>query len=205
MSAIVWGSVINTEQLLFDAINHYENDEMQLAISKFEELAKINDEEAILYLSLIYKEGDGLPQDELKAKRLKKRYVDIVLKKANSGDLKSKLKYAYILQYGDGIQADEKQAFLLFEELANDDTTEAQFHLYTIFHHGFCLQNPDPVLADYWLNKAFDSNWPEAIYITALRLLSNNDGSQEAIRLLEKASSLDFFPATELLNTIKRN
>ena len=175
---------------------------MQLAISQFSKLAEVNDEEACLYLSLIYKYGeDGVPQDELKAKRLRKKYVEILLDKANRGDVQSKLKYAYILQYGDGIKMDENKALDLFKELAQDDVTEAQFHLYTIFCHGFCQQSHDSITANYWLEKAFTSNWPEAIYIKALQILSNDDDSLEAMNLLEKASDLGFFPAKECLKT----
>lgn len=203
----LWGTfaIKSTEKLLEEAIIHYESDEMESAVAKFRQLAKLNNEEAYLYLSLIYKDGDGVIRDELESKRLKKKYVQIVNEKASEGDIKYKLKYAYILQYGDGIDSDENQAIKLLKELASEGLAEAQFHLYTIYQHGFCGQNVDFSVAEYWLDLAFESNWPEAIYIKSLQLLSDDRNSTEAVALLKKSADLGFFPAEELLNERNKN
>jgi hypothetical protein len=57
------------------AIQHYENDRMDIAIPQFLKLADQDCEEALLYLSLIYREGDGVDKDEIKARKFKNEYV----------------------------------------------------------------------------------------------------------------------------------
>ena len=191
------------QELLTEAIRNYENDKMELAIQQFSALTKSDNEEAFLYLSLIYKDGDGVSKDELLAKKYKIRYVEIIKSKAVLGDEKYKLKYAYILQYGDGIPIDCEAAISIFNNLADLGCAEAQYHLYCIFNYGWCDQNKDNVLALEWLNKATKSNWPDAMYSTARILLNGSCVgdyvANDAKLLLEKAAESGHWPSIEAL------
>lgn len=199
-------SVTNLEKLS-QAIEYYENDEMDLAIPLFHELASNNCEESNLYLSLIYQDGDGVEKNELKARQCKKKYVDIIEEKAKQGDPYYRLKMGAILQYGDGIPVDEKQAFDIYFALANEGEPEAQFILYSIFTHGWCGKNVDQGQARIWLEKAAQAEWPEALCVLAVALLSENDDSKnkdKAICMLQKSLQLGHWPAEEHLDQITR-
>lgn len=194
-------SVIRTEKLS-KAIQHYESDEIELAIQLFQEMAEEGCEESNLYLSLIYRDGDGVDKDEVAARRFKKRYVDIVEHKANKGDSYYKLKLGSMLQYGDGVPADEMRAFNIYRELAEENDPEAQFILYSIYAHGWCSKNIDEGEARKWLERSALGDWPEALCILAVKMMSESDDLEsrnKAVAMLRKSLELGHWPAEEHL------
>jgi len=192
--------------LLKEAIDNYDNDKMALALEQFLDISKTTDEEEVfLYLSLIFKHGDGVPADEFKAKQNKKRYVEIIKSKADKGEDEYKMKYAAILQYGDGVEIDEKSALTQFIELATNGYVESQFHLYTIYNHGFCGIDKNEYLAHKWLSKATSNEWPEALSTSALNMLScgdiDNIEKEKAKLLLIRAIDLGDWRAQEIYDS----
>lgn len=177
---------------------------MALAVAQFRELAGQGCEEAFLYLSLIFKDGDGVEKDELAAVRYKRRYVEITETKAIAGVTGYRLKLAYLLQFGDGAPIDTSRAFSLFLELAKGGSGEAQFHLSRIYAHGECGQKRDASLEFYWLNEATQSEWPLAIYYSAL-LLEDSFSTEETKRrvqeMMKKAAQLGCWQAKEYLDS----
>ncbi|MBU2714292.1 tetratricopeptide repeat protein, partial [Zooshikella harenae] len=120
-------------KLLQDAINAYELNVMDEAISKFLLLADSDDmPEVFQYLYFIYKNGDGVSIDVDKADAFRNRYIDTVRRLALVGNKEWKLKLAYMYFYGDGVSQDDKQAMELFKELASAGHIEAQFILWKI-------------------------------------------------------------------------
>lgn len=189
-------------ELLRSAIDRYEADNMAIAISQFLELAEHDCEEALLYLSLIYRDGDGAEKDELAAVRYKGRYVQIIKAKADAGIEGYQLKLAYLLQFGDGAPVDTARAFSLFLALANGGCGEAQFHLSRIYAHGECGQKPDAVLELHWLDEATRVGWPVAIYYSALFLESTSDTAESVRRvkeMMERSSQLGCWQAKKYL------
>jgi TPR repeat protein len=189
-------------ELLRDAIANYEKDEMSIAVEQFMNLAKNHCEEAFLYLSLIFREGDGVKKDELAAARYKRQYVQII--EANAVEEKAgyKLKLAYLLQFGDGTAVDDARSFSLFLELATEGCGEAQFHLSRIFARGECGQAEDSELEMHWLKEATRTEWPIAIYYTALCLESSSNTVESLYRvveLMERSSQLGCWQAREYL------
>lgn len=152
---------------LDEAIGNYRKGELARALEQFLDLAKQDNEEAFYYLALIYSQGEGVAVDERQAKRYKDRYVQIVKMKADAGDTTYQYKYATILQQGDGIQANEAAALLLYSKLARQGHGQSQFRLYTIYHYGTCGQQPNDALAQKWLSKAAENQWPEALAVLA--------------------------------------
>jgi len=153
---------------LNEAITQFRKGHIALALQQFLELAKNEEEEeAFYYLALIYSQGGEVPVDERLAKRYQDRYVQIVKLKADRGDGAYQYKYATILQQGDGMPVNEAAALLLYSKLARQDHAEAQFRLYTIYHYGTCGQQPNDALAQKWLIKAAENQWPEALAVLA--------------------------------------
>ncbi|MFC4158994.1 tetratricopeptide repeat protein [Chitinimonas lacunae] len=194
------------EELLHAAIQNYEDDNMEAAISQFLTLAERGCEEAFLYLSLIYRDGDGAEKDELQAARYKKRYVQSIETKAAEGISAYQLKLAYMLQFGDGVAIDNARAFRLFSELASAGGGEAQFHLSRIYAHGWCGQKANPELELYWLDEATKSEWPKAIYYSALFLEAEPSSAESISRIKEmmhRAAELGCWQAKEYLEKSK--
>ncbi|WP_137940327.1 tetratricopeptide repeat protein [Chitinivorax sp. B] len=192
-------------ELLHSAIQNYENDNMEVAIPQFLALAQHDYEEAFLYLSLIYRDGDGTEKDELQAVRYKRQYVQSIEKKAANGLPAYQLKLAYVLQFGDGVAIDNARAFLLFLELAKAGWGEAQFHLSLIYAHGDCGQNADAELELYWLNEAAKSEWPMALYYSALFLEVDPSTAESALRakeMMNRAAELGCWQAKEHLKSM---
>lgn len=191
-------------ELLRTAIDNYETDRMALAVAQFLELAEHDCEEAFIYLSLIFREGDGVEKNDLAAVRYKRQYAQIIDAKASTGIAGYKLKLAYLLQFGDGMPIDTSRAFSLFLELAKDGCGEAKFHLSRIFSRGECGQKRDTGLELYWLNEATTAEWPMAIYYTAL-LLESTSKTAESLKLvkemMEKSSQLGCWQAKEYLRS----
>lgn len=191
---------------LQEAISCYENDEIELAIPLLLDMAGEGCEESNLLLSLIYRDGDGVEKDEVTAKRYKKRYVQIVERKAET-DERYRLKLAALLQFGDGVDKDESTALDIYMELAKRGNPEAQFTLYSIFSHGWCGQAEDQVVAKKWLVEAANADWPEAICTLAISLL-HEDKSQatmdKVVPMLKKSVELGHWPAEEQLLSLKK-
>ncbi|GAB3254634.1 tetratricopeptide repeat protein [Chitinimonas naiadis] len=190
------------EELLREAEQNYECDNMEVAISQFLALAENDCEEAFLYLSLIYRDGDGVGRDELTAARYKRKYVQSIKAKAESGISAYQLKLAYIFQFGDGVAIDDARAFQLFSELAREGLGEAQFHLSRIYAHGWCGQHVDPELELLWLNEAVKSEWPMALYYSALFLVEDSASAESlshAVALMKRSAELGCWQAKEYL------
>lgn len=192
------------ERELSAAIQHYENDRMDTAIPQFLKLADQDCEEAMLYLSLIYREGDGVEKDEIKARRFKKDYIQKIEAKAAAGQRPFQLKLGHMLQFGDGLETDNSRAMSLFLNLAKEGVPEAQFHLSRIYARGWCGQDRNTHLETKWLSEATKSKWPEAIYISALLVLQDTEAtSQERCQakdMMQESSDLGCWQAKEFLN-----
>lgn len=190
--------------LLRAAIDNYEADRMVVALAQFQKLAEQDCEEAFLYLSLIFRDGDGVGKDELAAIRYKRQYVQVIEAKASAGIAEYRLKLAYLLQYGDGVSINNSGAFSLFLELANEGCGEAQFHLSRIYAHGDCGVERDAALESYWLNEATKNEWPLAIYYTALFLEGNSSVPESAghvKKMMERSAELGCWQAKEYLRS----
>lgn len=192
-------------QELTDAIRCYEDDRMELAIPLFLKLAEHNCEEALLYLHLIYRDGDGVEKDELRARRYKNAYVQRIEQLAATGDSTFQLKLGYILEYGDGVEKDYARAMSIFSKLGDQGVAEAQFHLSRIYAHGWCGQARNILLAARWLDAATRSKWPEALYLSALSILRDTEATSDeranARDLLKESSALGCWQAREYLES----
>ncbi|MFL6710080.1 MAG: tetratricopeptide repeat protein [Massilia sp.] len=187
---------------LTKAIASYESGDILAASEQFMILAEQNCAESFLYLSLIFGEGDGVPKDELRSVRYKRRYVQIMEELAESGDPFYELQLGYILQYGDGTAIDLPRAFSAFRSAAEKGCGEAQFHLSRIFAHGQCDQKIDPERELMWLEEATRSQYPKALYYSALFLYGTDDPERRA--LMEQSAELGCWQAKQYLESAER-
>ncbi len=184
------------------AIEHYEHDRMEFAIREFLALADQNCEDAFLYLSMIYRDGDGTEKNEFKAAQYKKKWFQIIETQASMGLVDYQLRLAYMLQFGDGVAIDEGRAIEIFLKLANKGNGEAQFQLSRIYAHGNCGQRKNNPLELHWLAEATNSEWPMAIYYTALFLEESEnmpENFEKRYKLMQRASELGCWQAKEYL------
>lgn len=184
---------------LAKAIASYESGDILAASEQFMVLAEENCPESCLYLSLIFGGGDGVPKDELRSVRYKRRYVQIVEELAATGDAFHELQLGYILQYGDGTAIDLPRAFSMFMSAADKGCGEAQFHLSRIFAHGQCGQKIDPERELMWLEEATKSQFPKALYYSALFLYETDDPEGRA--LMEQSAELGCWQAKQYLES----
>lgn len=193
------------------AIELYEKDLMDESISLFKELANKDVCEAHQYLGMIYKHGDGVPKDIDESNKWYDSYFRLLIDRSESGDINARKKLASMYEYGDGISENKEKALELYISLAEEGDAESQFHLSTLFEHGWAGLEPDVEQCSFWLIEALNAGYPEAEYKYATVLLSKNDEHiptqsefNEATYLLQKAGNSGFWPAKELLETLNK-
>jgi TPR repeat protein len=190
---------------LREAIRFYERGEMSSAAQLFIELAALNCPESCIYLSLMYRDGEGVPKDEVQGVRYKRQYVRILERLASSGDAAHEFQLGYVLQFGDGTAIDFPRAMSLFLSAAGKFCGEAQFHVSRIFAHGHCGQRVDPELERYWLSEATESEFPKALYYTALFLHHPSNSPTKAAQVvsqMRRSADLGCWQAKDFLSSI---
>ncbi len=199
--------LLDEKKVLEQAENAYENDNDELAISLFLSLVIDVPEpnpEALQFLSVIYRYSK---EDNEKADYWQKLYVERIKNLANDGVQKYVMVLAQIFQYGDGLEINEEKAVSLFTELAENEYSEAQHHLANLFKHGWCGISENSKQYLYWLERAAENKWPDAMVDLAELVIFSDDSNEneliKAAKMLQDAKELGSWRADELLSTLK--
>lgn len=151
------------------------------------------------HLGYIYKTGnEDIDKNPVLSKQYYKKFYAQLKEAAESGDVKSAHRLAQGYQYGDNIVKDENKALTYYFAAANAGNPISQFHLGCIYRYGWCGVVRDDALYGYWLDRAVDNEWPEALFEKS-KLLRESGNFSQAENLLLKASKLGFWPANQSL------
>lgn len=185
------------EQLFQQATQAYEGESLAEALRLFTLLAERDHPEACQYLGLMYRTGDGVPKDESKAAFWYAKHTVLLRRLAESGDLDALVGLGKLYQHGQVVATDHTKAVAAFEKAANAGHVGAQFHLATLYKHGWCGLPQDDVRYQEWLALAAKSGHPEALYLSGLQLI--HERRDDAIKLIKRAAESGFWPAREYL------
>lgn len=188
-------------RLLKEAEAAYEADDLPGAVRRFTALAEIDVIKACHFLGFIYKTEEGEFCDRGRSNFWYAKYLLLLRRAAEAGDLDGMLSLGKHYQYGDLVTADVTKARELFFRAANAGHVNAQFHLATLFLHGWCgcEKNDDAYLE--WLDRAASGRHPEALFHKGRCLVSVCDAEEEGLALIRQSAELGFWVAQEYLES----
>jgi len=182
----------------------HEAGDLDLAITLLTQLAQEENSKACVYLGLIYRTEKEV-QDSQLSTLWYSRYVFLLKKRAEAGDLESLFALGNMYQYGDILKQDEKKAVSIYQQCADAGLIEAQFHLSGLYQYGWCGCPMDEDSFLYWLEKAVSNHHPEALYTKGLYLSEDGVPSEESYSLIRQSAQLGFWPAKEYLERRNKN
>jgi uncharacterized protein len=182
---------------LVDARAAYEADDVATAIERFTPLAEQGVIEACHYLGFIHKTEPNF-MDPQRSGLWYGKYLLLLRRAAESGDSGALLSLGKHYQYGDLVGVDESKARSLILRAAQAGHAQAQFHLATLFLHGWCGCRRDEDLYLEWLYRAADALHPEALFKKGM-LLRTQDADEEGMALIRRSAELGFWVAQEFI------
>lgn len=201
-----------TGRALLDQAHHAATigEDYERARQLYEQAANHGEIEGLYRLALMFRDGQGGPADDERAKQLFEEFIRLIRKAANEGDAIAQRRLGQMLQYGDGILKNETEAVRWITRAAENGTAEAQFHLSRLYAYGWCGLRENASAEALWLSKASDANYPEALYIRGVKeanyFLHSNDTSAlvAARNLLTKAMEVGYGEAKVLLEQLSK-
>lgn len=185
-------------------------DDYTRARELYEQAADQGEIEALYYLAIMYRDGDGISSDLKRAQELFEKFLRAVRAAAASGDSAACLRLGKLLQYGDGVLQNEAEAVKWIAKAALLDLPDAQFHLSRLYAFGWCGLEQDSSTADVWLSKAVEAGHPEALYTKGIEQANLFLSSRDRLTLvaaqkwLELAAQAGYIEAKSVLRQLGR-
>ena len=129
------------------------NDNNPKVVEVLQKSADQEDSDAQYDLGIMYRKGEGVMQDDLKA-------AELFQKAADQGDPYAQYNLGIMYRKGEGVIQDYAKAAELFEESANQDIAYAQYNLGLMYHKGLGVIQSDNK-AKEWFGKACDNGYSE--------------------------------------------
>lgn len=184
--------------MLLDAEAAYEADDIPAAIEQFTLLAEQGVIEACQYLGFIYKTEPGFA-DPQQSGLWYGKYLLLLRRAAESGNLDAVLSLGMHYQYGDLVGVDDSKAKTLILRAAQAGHADAQFHLATLYLHGWCGCRKDEALYFEWLDRAANAQHPEALFKKGT-LLRATGADEEGMALIRRSAEQGFWVAREFIS-----
>lgn len=148
----------------------YDKGDYKTALQEWRPLAEQGNAKAQHNLGVMYRDGEGVPEDYSQA-------VSWFRKAAEQGlaEAQSDLGYAYF--YGYGVPEDDAQAVFWFRKAAEQDNAEAQYGLGTAYFYGYGIPE-DNVQTVFWYRKAAEQGNADAQFDLG-RLYDAGEGVSE--------------------------
>ena len=144
-------------------------------------------------LARMYRDGEGVPQNDVEAARWFRRA-------AEGGDAQAENSLAWHYSRGRGLPADQNQAFTWYKKAAEQGYRIAQNNVAIRYASGRGVTK-DVAESARWRQKAADNGYAAAQYSLA-RLYLNGQGvpksDQEAMKWAESAAAQDYPPALRM-------
>lgn len=186
-----------------EAMDAYNQDNIELSIKLFEDLADQSVPEACQMLAFIYRTEESL-KDNLESSKWNNRYLFLLKKYSDMGNSDASLTLGQEYQFGTCISKNNEKAIMLIKKAATEGLAEAQFHLSGLYRYGWgdLLKNYEKM--SYWLDKAVTQDHLEALYQKGLDLLACDYNSSEGIDYIKRSAKLGFWVAEEYLDNLKK-
>jgi uncharacterized protein len=173
-------------------------EDYEMAFPLMKACAEQGNAKAQFLLALMYKDGEGTKPDQVAYAY----WLGELVKSAERGDPVAQWELSCKLRWGNHFLQDVCKANNWLEQAAENGNGDAQFHLAHYLKHGEYGLEADSEKARFWFMRAFEQEYPEALYARSIELLEVSDKAKvlpQAIDLLKKAANQDFGPAKELL------
>ncbi len=112
--------------------------------------------------------------------------MPLFLDAAEQGYALAQFKLGKIYEYGEGVEVDEKQAFMWYKKAAEANNTEAQNYLALLYSGGFCVEQ-DEKAALYWYERAAENGDDEAKYNAGILYADKKRNTEANALFLELA------------------
>ena len=175
----------------------YESDRTTESIEIFSSLSQRGLPEATRFLAFILMTGDGVPVDEIGARRLYNESLEQLKSMSDNGNGAASLLLGKIYQYGDKIEEDPQKAVSYLLKAVAQGNPEAMLKVAHIKRFGWCGLPASYTEYLSYLELAVEKGEPEALFEKGLSVKGDNEAN--GLHLIRKASELGFSPATEFL------
>lgn len=165
-----------SEKELEAALIASDKDDTDTAYALFTKLANEGCAEACFQLSLMYEYGLGVEENILISERWHAKYFSLLLANIKQGCQHSLFRLAEMYDFADGLPLDVEKALEIYTQLAEAGYPEAQYVLANRYNHQRPQFYPEETRKyKYWLKKAAESAFPEAMYYYGIMLLREGD------------------------------
>ena len=173
------------------AMQAYDEEKIEEALQLMEECAKDGDPVACFTSALWARERGALNRSSNWLERLEEI--------ATSGDPEAQWELGQHYRFGNLFPMDIDKANHWLEAAASSGSGAAQHHLAWYLQTGQYGYSIDMERASAWFQRALAQEYPETLYVYALRLFENGQPTNEAVRLLRKAADKGCQVADEVL------
>ena len=125
----------------------YNRGDFAAALREWRPLAEQGDALAQLYLSVMYANGDGVPQNDAEATKWYRKATE-------QGDAGAQYLLGRMYEDGDGVRQDDAEAVKWYRKAAEQGIAGAQFYLGVMYHFGGDGVRQDDAEAVKWYRKA---------------------------------------------------
>ena len=189
LAALLTGLLLTTTAMAqggdFDrAKNAYLNGDYDTALSVVRPMAEGGNSDAQVLLSLMYDNGQGLPQDRRKA-------TEWLLRAADGGNSNAKHDIGLRYYRGQGVEQNYQTAADWWQKAASDGIPDSQFNLALLYHRGLGV-GQDFIKARRYFKQAADKGHDLAQYSLATMHAFGHGGAKDydaAFRLFQKAAN----------------
>ncbi len=185
---------------LKEGLEYYEQKKYEQAFDEFSYLAEEGDNIAAYHLGLLYENGQGIPQDKLKA-------AEYYLKSYQFGNTTAASKLGVLLINGDGIEQDQEKGFDLLKMAARAGDQDAQYQLGEIYAKGESVDKEYVYAAGFYKMSALQGFAP-AQYKLGLLYLYGRGIPQDyslALKWLSRAANQGYVAAQHDIADLRAN
>lgn len=150
-------------------IEKYIREEYPAAFRLFQEAASNGHLEALYFLGLMYRDGDCSAPDEARARAMFQAFLLQLRAAASEGDADAQFRLGKLLQFGELVIKNEKEALSFIMASAEGGNSEAQYHLSRLYAYGWCGLHEDEREASRWLWSSAEQGFPEANYLLGIQ------------------------------------
>ena len=149
------------------------------AAEVFLRAAEMGDLHALIYLGILYEQGNGVEQSYEKA-------AELYQKAADGGEAFGRVYLGNLYTAGKGVEQSYEKAAELYQKAADQENGEACFRLYELYGKGLGVEVSEEK-AEAYLKQAFNLGNPEALVLCGTALYTAQSYEQ-AVQLFQLAA-----------------
>lgn len=177
------------------AMDAYDAGDSSLALRLMEKCAEGGDPLACYTMALWHEQGEGTKPDAKRCAYWMCRLQEL----AERGNPEAQWDLSARLRWGDLVPMNIELANYWLECAADGAHGAAQHHLGWYYETGQYGYPVDLATAETWYGRAFAQDYPETLYLFAIRQFKDGSPTDEAMKLLRKAVAKGFKQAGHVL------